>query len=660
MAGEKFIVSSKTENFGKYKLVDKLAAGGMAEVFLARSSTNVDGIAKFFAIKRILPQYSDNPEFIEMFKEEAKICVNLNHSNVVSIYDFGVENSQFYLSMEYVEGLNLRQILNQMRKDSKTFSIDQIVFIIKEIAAGLDHAHRCIDGATGKPLGITHRDMSPQNVMISFEGEIKIVDFGIAKAETQLETTKAGTIKGKFGYMSPEQADGQIVDLRTDIFSLGIILWELLANDRLFTSNSEAGTLKKIRDCLIPSIKKMNPLVPTELERICQKALTKDKTLRYQRAVDLHRDLNRFLNTQYPDFSSQDFSQFMKSAFSNNYIENRKKLIGMSKEVQMDDEKTVADHRDSEKTYITNTETSTPVSINHQFKKSTASEISSQSLDKDGEINVEVSNSKIDLASMKKKTGSVLKKQPVNMVPNGYNWRTRKNHSNNTISAYDYQSALKSKESSGWGLFIATLILIGTSFYTYKTPEEKLPIVLLKAKRLFIDETPAIDISHREPMGNLTSNESSVNTQHSYSVNLQTSPLGAKVIINGTDINKITPTIVNLDPTKSHTITFRKAGYPDLTKTYRLETNPYSINESLEIQKTASLFILTAIPSERLIVSVNGQTIAYRTGEKINIEANKEVLLDVYDSKNNLRDQHKLFLSEGQNKEISIFKNQKY
>ncbi len=201
-------MSAHFESFGKYVLLEKLATGGMAEVFLARG-TGAGGIGKFFAIKRILPQYADSPEFIEMFKEEAKIAINLNHSNIVSIHEFGVEKGQFFLVMDYVEGRNLRQILNKMKKTNLQFSVEQVVFIIKEVAAGLDHAHRCIDGSTGRPLNITHRDMSPQNVMVSFEGETKIVDFGIAKAESQIETTRAGTLKGKFGYMSPEQAEGQ-------------------------------------------------------------------------------------------------------------------------------------------------------------------------------------------------------------------------------------------------------------------------------------------------------------------------------------------------------------------------------------------------------------------------------------------------------------------
>ena len=324
------LVANQYEAFGKYVLLEKLATGGMAEVFLARGS-GAGGIGKFFAIKRILPQFADSPEFIEMFKDEAKIAINLSHSNIVSIHEFGVERGQFFLVMDYVEGRNLRQVLNKMKKSSVDFTTEQIVYMIKEVAAGLDHAHRCIDGGTGKPLNITHRDMSPQNVMLSFEGETKIVDFGIAKAESQIENTRAGTLKGKFGYMSPEQAEGQPVDLRTDIFSLGIVLWELLANDRLFVANNEINTLRKIRDCQIPSLRKINPNLHTELERIVQKALARDRNLRYQTGAALQRDLNRFLNRQYPDFSSADFSVFIKSLFADEILALRKRLVEYTK-----------------------------------------------------------------------------------------------------------------------------------------------------------------------------------------------------------------------------------------------------------------------------------------------------------------------------------------
>lgn len=345
-------MSQNFERFGKYILLEKLASGGMAEVYLSKSN-GAEGVNKFVAIKRILPQYSENPEFVEMFKEEAKIAVNLTHSNIVSIFDFGVERNQFYLVMDYLEGKNLRQITTELKKQNKALTIEQIVYILKEAAAGLDHAHRGVDSSTGKPLNVIHRDVSPQNLMISYDGEVKVIDFGIAKAETQIEATKAGTLKGKYGYMSPEQADGQSIDSSTDIFSLGIVLWELLANDRLFTASSEAAILRKIRECQIPPIKKLNPSVPAELEKIVHKALAKDKSLRYQTTASFHRDLNRFLNTAYPEFSPHDFAVFMKETFSSEFLEIQKKRVEYSKVKAQD-------NPEIEKTLIGNTRTQIP------------------------------------------------------------------------------------------------------------------------------------------------------------------------------------------------------------------------------------------------------------------------------------------------------------
>ena len=314
------------ETFGNYILLEKLASGGMAEVYLAKKIA-ASGVQKFVAIKRILAQFSDSEDFIQMFKDEAKIAINLSHSNVVSIYDFGMQDGQFFIVMEFVEGRNLRQVLNRMKKDSQAFSVAQVVHIVKQVSSGLDHAHRCIDPTTGQPLNIIHRDMSPQNVMLSFEGEAKVVDFGIAKAETQIESTRAGTLKGKFGYMSPEQVEGQVIDSRTDIFALGIMLWEMLANQRLFLANNELNTLRKIRECNITSLQKLNPNIPSELDQITLKALAKDKAQRYQTAADMSRDLQSFLSRFDPDFSTQDFSTFVKSLFSEEIINIRKKQI---------------------------------------------------------------------------------------------------------------------------------------------------------------------------------------------------------------------------------------------------------------------------------------------------------------------------------------------
>lgn len=383
-------MSQNFERFGKYILLEKLASGGMAEVYLSKS-TGAEGVNKFVAIKRILPQYSENPEFVEMFKEEAKIAVNLTHSNIVSIFDFGVERNQFYLVMDYLEGKNLRQITTELKKQNKALSVDQIVYILKEAAAGLDHAHRGVDSSTGKPLNVIHRDVSPQNLMISYDGEVKVIDFGIAKAETQLEATKAGTLKGKYGYMSPEQADGQYIDSSTDIFSLGIVLWELLANDRLFTASNEAAILRKIRECQIPPIRKLNPSVPNELEKIVHKALAKDKSLRYQTTASFHRDLNRFLNTAYPEFSPHDFAVFMKETFSSEFLEIQRKRVEFSKVK-------IADTPENEKTLVGNTRTEIPTPPKANIDRT----IIDETRDEGEVLNIDTSaNIKVDLGSIK-------------------------------------------------------------------------------------------------------------------------------------------------------------------------------------------------------------------------------------------------------------------
>ncbi len=575
-------MSKALETFGKYVLLERLASGGMAEVYLAKS-TGAGGINKFVAIKRILPQYSDHPEFIEMFKEEANICVNLNHGNVVSIFDFGVEKKQFYLVMEYVEGQNLRQILNHLKKENKYFSIDQIVYMGKEVAAGLDHAHRCLDGTTGKPLNITHRDMSPQNVMVSFEGEVKIVDFGIAKkAESEIEATRAGTIKGKFGYMSPEQADGQTVDLRTDIFSLGIVLWELLANDRLFTSNSEAATLRKIRDCQIPSLRKLNPSIPPELERIVNKALAKDKTLRYQTAASFHRDLNRFLNTQYPEFSPHDFSVFMKSAFSVMFMENRKKLVDFAK--------VKGDETESHTMTSTMTETE---------ELSYGGEAPLSSPDDNLKLDLgETSSAPVDLSDLNKRTPT---KQPAFLGANNDRMgRTQSGVRTNTVVT-GRRNVSKSKRSMGSAVMwvFSLIILGGGGWYAWENRAQLVPEMLPKAGHS--NKAPKVEVVQEEPLPvakpevpesvavNTTpapdthgvSESASTLPKESYTVFIQSQPSGARIWIDGQDTGMITPAQQRMDSGREFTLALKKDGYQPNERKTKVSDNGMVIKTSL-------------------------------------------------------------------------------
>ncbi|KHD89244.1 MAG: membrane protein [Bdellovibrio sp. ArHS] len=579
-------MSQSVEQFGKYILLERLAAGGMAEVYLSKS-TGAVGVNKFVAIKRILPQYSDHQEFIEMFKEEAKIAVNLNHGNVVSIYDFGVERSQFFLVMEYVEGRNLRQILNELKKSNTQFTIEQIVYMMKEVAAGLDHAHRCLDGTTGKPLNIVHRDMSPQNIMVSFEGEVKIIDFGIAKAETQLEATKAGTLKGKYGYMSPEQADGQSIDTRTDIFSLGIVLWELLANDRLFTSNSEAAILRKIRECQVPSIRKINPSVPPELERIVNKALAKDKSLRYQTAAALHRDLNRFLNTQYPEFSPHDFSVFMKNAFSAAFLEQRRKLVEFAKiQGTNPDDKTVVTQTDmrtqaralpqapvpDESEEKLNIDTSTDIRVNLDNLKTPPK----PAMPAAGQTNTNITQTRTSATGVYAGTGTMTR-TPSGISQNGTRTSIPRTASSSSI---EDMTGLVMKAVIG-------LVLIVGGWWVYNN---------LIAKKT--PKAPAVGATAVAPGTPNTAQNSGTQqldmaaTSPEYTVTIYSSPDRARVVIDGVDTGEFTPARKTVKANTPFSLRLVKEGYTDLVTTITPTYEAYSFNGTLQrLPRVASVII---------------------------------------------------------------------
>lgn len=586
---------SAVENFGKYILLEKLASGGMAEVYLSKSN-GAGGINKFVAIKRILPQYSDHPEFIDMFKEEAKITVNLNHGNVVSIYDFGIERHQFFLVMEYVEGRNLRQVLTEMKKTSTQFSIEQIVYIVKEVAAGLDHAHRCIDGTTGRPLNITHRDMSPQNIMVSFEGEVKIIDFGIAKAETQIEATKAGTLKGKFGYMSPEQADGQAIDLRTDIFSLGIVLWEMLANDRLFTSNSEAAILRKIRDCQVPSIRKINPSIPPELERIVNKSLAKDKSLRYQTAAALHRDLNRFINTEYPEFSPHDFSVFMKNAFSQAFLDQRKRLVEYAK--------IKSEVPEVDKTVVTQTDVRTRA-------VAPPPPVAAAPVESD-----ELENLNIDTATDIKVNLDGLKSQSTKTRRDTVKTFTHITNANpSTRSSIPQQTGIyRSQTSRSGGDSITTwamrgiigILVAAGAWLAYKHGD------LEAVKSALLKTTTSQQAQNKEQPGH-----TEMTSTAQFTVIIESEPSGARIYIDGEDTKAFTPSRRTVVGNKNFALTLTKQGYLNRETIVQATSDAQSFKNTLQPAPEAAYISIHAINGgANPIIEVNGQ----RLNEKLPIE----------------------------------------
>ena len=277
----------------RYRVLEKLESGGMAEVFRAESQ-GLQGFRKQVAIKRVLPHLSEKKKFISMFLDEARLSAQLSHSNCVQVFDIGVGDQAYFIVMEFVDGANLKSIAESLKNQGQEFPVPAAAFIAHEICKGLSYAHELTD-ENGVPLQLVHRDMSPPNVLLTKYGEVKIVDFGLAKATSQLEKSEPGIIKGKFAYLSPEATLEQEVDSRADIFAVGIMLWELLASQRLFVGDTDLQTVQKVQAARVPPISQINRRVPPELERIVNQALARDPRQRYSTARELGQALSNFM-----------------------------------------------------------------------------------------------------------------------------------------------------------------------------------------------------------------------------------------------------------------------------------------------------------------------------------------------------------------------------
>jgi serine/threonine protein kinase len=298
--------------YGPYRLLQKIAVGGMAEVFKAKR-TGVEGFEKVVAVKRILPHLSDNKEFVEMFIDEAKMVAGLTHPNIVQISDLGKIDKSYYIAMEYVHGRDLRTILRRAKERGLRLPLDLTVLIVSKVCSALEFAHRKKD-ERGRPMLIVHRDISPQNILISFEGEVKLTDFGIAKAATKARITDAGALRGKLLYMSPEQAWGKPMDRRSDLFSLGIVFYEMITDQKPFLGSSEMSILEMVRECRIAPPSDVNPRIPERLEKVVMTTLDREPDHRYQDASQMYRDLDRVLHERQPP-TAVELSRFLELLF---------------------------------------------------------------------------------------------------------------------------------------------------------------------------------------------------------------------------------------------------------------------------------------------------------------------------------------------------------
>jgi serine/threonine-protein kinase len=313
------------ETYGNYELIERLATGGMAEIFRARQ-IGLEGFEKELVIKRILPHLAREPQFIKMFLDEARIAARLNHPNITQIYNLGAQGGTYFIAMEYVDGMDLREIWRLCEARGEPMPAQHACRIILECAAALQHAHAKTN-KQGKPLGIVHRDVSPQNILVSRSGDIKVVDFGIAKAADSSVHTRAGVLKGKFAYMAPEQAAGGRIDRRIDIFALGVVLHELLTGHRLFKRDSDVSTLTAVGQCHVDPPSDVADGVDDALDDIVLKALAKKPSTRYQQAEELQLELEGWL---------------MEHSFSSGAAGLAQFLAGLGKDIERRHEKRAA------------------------------------------------------------------------------------------------------------------------------------------------------------------------------------------------------------------------------------------------------------------------------------------------------------------------------
>jgi len=296
----------------RYTITERLDHGGMAEVFRGVAES-MEGFKKSVAIKRILPNLTKNQKFVSMFLDEARLSLFLQHANIVQVFDISkTPDNAYFLVMEYVDGCNLKALIERQRQKGRRIDVGHSVYLMIECCKALQYAHSLEPPETNEPLGIVHRDISPPNILLSKNGEVKLVDFGLAKANSQIESTDPGVVKGKFSYLSPEAAKGETVDHRADVFAVGIILWELFAGRRLFYGETDYQTVELVRQARVPAIGTYNPEIDPEIEQVVRKALAREPDDRFQNAADMGDALSQFLFSRRMKVTARDIAALVR------------------------------------------------------------------------------------------------------------------------------------------------------------------------------------------------------------------------------------------------------------------------------------------------------------------------------------------------------------
>jgi serine/threonine-protein kinase len=305
------------QQLGRYQLLDRIAFGGMAEIFRAKTFDH-EGRVHLVAVKRVLNHLVTDEDFLRMLVDEAKISATLQHENIARVYEFAVdhnpEGDEYFIAMEYVDGKDVRTLLDRHRAQQRPIPAEHVAWIGMEVAHALHAAHTQRDGA-GRPLSIVHRDVSPSNVLLSYRGEVKLCDFGIAKASTTRVQTKTGVIKGKVKYMSPEQAMGRRLDHRSDLFSLGTVMYEMLTLAAPFSAATEVELIFAVRDARKRDARAVEPTVPEELDQLLNRLMSRSRSQRFQSGAELALALRLFLDRAYPGYRRSHFGRFMRATF---------------------------------------------------------------------------------------------------------------------------------------------------------------------------------------------------------------------------------------------------------------------------------------------------------------------------------------------------------
>ncbi|MFH1357632.1 MAG: serine/threonine-protein kinase [bacterium] len=561
--------------FGKYFLTDRIAVGGMAEIYKAKTF-GVDGFEKVLAIKKILSHCSADIEFITMLTDEAKLVVNLSHANIVQVYDLGRVGDDYFISMEFIDGINLRDLVEKSRELHEPIPIDIAIYIISEVCRGLDYAHSK-KGTDGEPLEIIHRDISPQNILVSYDGGVKIVDFGIAKAARNLSQTHAGILKGKVNYMAPEQAFGKPMDKRTDVFSLGNVFYELITCKRLFYGESQMEILKKIRNQKITETT-FEDDVPNTIKPLLARALSYTPKKRFDSAADFQIELTKVLYSNYNDFTPRKLIELL-----NRWFEDRKVEDSDVDDVDVDKETIIVSSttNDIKQINIVHRDEKIESQLTHQV------DVHAETIKPDDSISPDDFDEHIEIAKELVEEVEKTEKSEVTM---------REDSLEEMLVRHRVEQKAMSYKKATLGIVFIACCFVALVYFLIKKDG------INYIKGLF------------QPQEEIT--QTQVVVQEKTVLKVYTQPPGAKIWINNSLLGFVTPAeLRDLDIGKTYQLKFSLPGFQDVVKTVHVKTKDMANLQVSFVQTNEKIVYNTSIhstPSEAQIY-IDGEDTGFKT-----------------------------------------------